>query len=490
MRRVSIEDLLHPFLGSYMGSPRWLRASAGRAYSMLPTRVRLGGAYEAFREEIASTEGSMRAQELGLAKLEATLRFAIETVPAFQRHRPLLSGRRDPRDILARLPVTDKIDIKRHTSRYLSDAMPASARLEMYTGGSTRNPMQFFLQKHVSRPKEYAFIQSFRDRVGARQGELMLALRGRTVATAAEPHGPLWMLEPIKRQLILSSDHLEERYMPQYAQALATYRPRFVEAFPSALFPLARWLAEHPLPEFTDNVRGVMLYSENVFDFQMRKIREVFGCPIVKHYGQSERVLMAASLADDDRYFFWPQYGWLELLDAAGRAVRTPGEVGFVVGTSFDNQVMPFVRYRTGDLAMLSTGSHPSLPGYPACERIEGRLQEFIVCRDERLISITTLGVGHFPELSAVEAIQYEQHQPGEVVLKVVARPRLAPAQAEHIARAVREMTQGGCDVRVEHVDHIPRTDRGKFRMLVQNIDLRRYLGATAQETTPEKSLT
>jgi len=223
--------------------------------------------------------------------------------------------------------------------------------------------------------------------------------------------------------------------------------------------------------------------ERTVFDFQMRKFREVFRCPIVKHYGQSERVLMAASLPDDERYFFWPQYGWLELLDAHGKPVTTPGQLGFVVGTGFDNQVMPFVRYRTGDLAMYSATAHPNLPGYPACERIEGRLQEFLVCRDERLVSITTLGVGHFPELSAVEAIQYEQHRAGEVVLKVVARPRLEPAQAEHIARAVREKTQGGCDVRVEQVDHIPRTERGKFRMLVQNMDLRRYLGTV--ETGP-----
>jgi phenylacetate-CoA ligase len=286
------------------------------------------------------------------------------------------------------------------------------------------------------------------------------------------------MLEPIKHQLVLSSDHLEERHMPLHVAALERHKPRFIEAFPSALFPLARWLSEHPLPEFTEGVRGVMLYSENVYDFQLAKFREVFRCPIVKHYGQSERVLMAASLADDERYFFWPQYGFFELLDARGRPVTTPGEVGFVVGTGFDNRVMPFIRYRTGDLAMLSAGGHAALPGYPACERIEGRLQEFIVCRDERLISITTLGVGHFPELASVEAIQYEQHRAGEVVLKVVARPRLDPAQAEHIARAVREKTQGGCDVRVEHVEHIPRTMRGKFRMLVQNLDLQEYLAA------------
>ena len=480
---MSLEDVLHPFLRSYLGSPSWLKASAGRAYSMLPSRVRLGGAFEGFRAEIAASEGNGRAGELALAKLDASLRWALETVPAYQRYRNLLNRHHDPREVLAQLPIADKLDIKRDRDRYLSSGMPEGARLQMFTGGSTRNPMGFFLEKHVSRPKEYAFIQAFRDRVGAKPGDLTLALRGRTVPSAATPGGSLWMVEPIKRQLILSSDHLEERYMAGYAKALALHRPRYIEAFPSALFPLARWLADHPLPEFTDNVRGVMLYSENVFDFQMRKFREVFHCPIVKHYGQSERVLMAASTADDNRYFFWPQYGWLELLGANGKPVERPGELGFVVGTSFDNRVMPFVRYRTGDLAMLSATGHDALPGYPACERIEGRLQEFLVCRDERLISITTLGVGHFPELSAVEAIQYEQHRPGEVVLKVVARPRLAPAQAEHIARAVREKTQGGCDVRVQHVERIPRTDNGKFRMLVQNIDLHRFFGATVPDT-------
>jgi phenylacetate-CoA ligase len=387
--------------------------------------------------------------------------------------------------VLHMLPVTDKLDIKRRPEDYLSRAMGHSARLEMFTGGSTRNPMQFYLQKHVSRPKEYAFIQDFRDRIGAHPGDLMLALRGRTVASAAQPGGSIWMHEPIKRQLILSSDHLEKRYMPAYAQALAMHRPAYIEAFPSALFPLARWLAANPLPEFTRGVKGVMLYSENVYGFQMEKFREVFGCPILTHYGHSERVLMAASMPDDDRYFFWPQYGHFELLDAENRPITQPGKLGFVVGTSFDNKVMPFLRYRTGDLAVLSERGHPQLPGYPACERIVGRLQEFIVCRDQRLVSITTIGVAHFPELASVETIQYEQDRPGKLVLKVVADHPIDADQRHRIAAAVAAKTQGGCDVEVAQVESIARTPRGKARMLIQNLDIRRYFGAASLPESP-----
>jgi len=190
---------------------------------------------------------------------------------------------------------------------------------------------------------------------------------------------------------------------------------------------------------------------------------------------------MGATMPDDDRYFFWPQYGHLELVDAQDRPITQPGKLGFLVGTSFDNKVMPFVRYRTGDLAVLSEGGHPMLRGFPAVERIAGRLQEFIVCRDDRLVSITTLGVAHFPELADADAIQYEQEQPGRVFLKLVADKPIATAHLARIAAAVEEKTQGGCDVTVLQVESIPRTPRGKARMLVQHLDIRRYFGAATQ---------
>ena len=477
---MALEDLLHPYLGRYLEAPDWLKASAGRAYSLLPSRLRLGTAYTRFRDEIAATARSNDA--FATEKLDATLRWALETVPAYRTFRGLLGGRGDPREVLAALPVTDKLDIKRHPDRYLSTAVSSNARLQMFTGGSTRNPMRFYLQKHVSRPKEYAFIQDFRDRCGATADDLMLALRGRTVPSAAHEGGAIWMYEPIKRQLILSSDHLERRYMPAYMEALALHRPTYIEAFPSALYPLARWLAANPLPEFTRGVKGVMLYSESVYGFQMEKFRDVFCCPILTHYGHSERVLMASSMPDDDRYFFWPQYGWFELLDGSGKPITQPGVLGHIVGTSFDNRVMPFVRYRTGDLGVLGERGHPELPGFPVCERIEGRMQEFVVCRDHRLISIATIGAAHFPQLAQSDAIQYEQRRPGEVTLKIVAAQALSPDEQRQIAAAFREKTQGGCEAQVVRVDRIERTERGKRHMLVQHLDLTQYFGATVGE--------
>ncbi len=185
---------------------------------------------------------------------------------------------------------------------------------------------------------------------------------------------------------------------------------------------------------------------------------------------------MAASLPGDPRFFFWPQYGKFELLDPDGNPITQPCVLGEIVGTSFDNQVMPFVRYRTGDFALLSDHPHPDLPLYPVCERIEARIQEFLVCKDHRLISVSTLGLARFDDINDIQTMQYEQDEPGRVVMKVVSTTPLTASQTEKLAQAVREKTQGGCTVEVRPVDQLPRTPRGKHKMLIQHLDISHYI--------------
>ncbi|MED5619597.1 hypothetical protein [Ideonella sp. BN130291] len=473
---LAFEDLVHPYLGAYTRSPQWVKSSLGWAYARLPKPWRLGWDHRRW-EALASER---RPEELGRdarQRLGRTLQIALETVPAYAAYRHLRSALDRPSEVLQQLPLVSKLEIKKDLQAYLSTASPAARRLECFTGGSTANPMRFFLERHVTRTREYAFMADFHARVGYTERDRVLALRGRTVPSAAGG-GRLWMYEPIKRQLILSTDHLSPANMPEYVEAMRRWSPTLVQAFPSALYPVAKWLALHPAPDVTGRIKGILLYSETVHDYQYDLFERVFGCPVLRHYGHSERGVMAASMPGDDRYFFWPQYGHMELVDAEGRRVDAPGALGEIVCTSFDNAVMPFVRYRTGDLGVLSTHPNDTLPGFPVLERIQGRLQEMVQCRDGRLISITTLGAAHFNELSDVTAIQYEQHQPGLVELKVETRAPLSGRSKALIADAVHDKTQGGCEVKILEVPQIARTPAGKQLMLIQHLDLSREFAA------------
>jgi len=486
---MAFEDRLHASLGLYMQAPEWVRALGGRVYRAVPKRVRFGARHGSFLADAQQREHDIRWKHIS-GRLEATLH-AAAAVPAHADHtQHLLNLRRDPFERLRALPLLSKSDIKADLTARLHPQFDAAQRLPMFTGGSTAEPMAFYLHRHVSRSKESAYLRHVEQTLlGATPNDWTLSLRGRTVAQAGTAAGRLWTTEPIKRHLLFSTDHLEPRFMPAYVEALERLRPPLVHAFPSALYPLARWLDQHPAPTWTEQVKGILLTSENVYDFQLALLRRVFPkARIVPHYGHSERVLMAVAAGAQARTEFFPLYGLPELVDANGRAIDEPGVLGEIVGTSFDNHVMPFLRYRTGDMGAWAQapryGHEHAGSGRFVMQRIEGRCQEFVVCADHRLVSITTLGAAHFHELSQVNRIQFEQHRPGQLSLKVVTDHSLSAADKLRMAAAVRTKTQGGCEVTVQEVPFIELTARGKQRMLVQHLELSHYLGAAI---TPER---
>lgn len=484
---MALEDLFVPFLRAYLKAPQSIKSTVGRVYGRLPARIRLGAGYDDWCVLAALRSPSELSSDHS-DRLRRTLEVALGTVPAYRAYQHLLKRLDDPQAVLRELPMTGKSEIKADLQAYLSRDAKAWQRLETFTGGSTAHPMRFYLQRHVSRVREYAFMADFHARLGMRDGDCVLSLRGRTVPSARDS-GALWMHEPIKNQLILSSDHLRPEFMPQYIDALRRWRPQFVQAFPSALYPLTKWLALYPAPDVTSSIRGVMLYSETVYAHQLSLFRKVFDQAVVlTHYGHSERCVMAAGMPGDDRFFFWPQYGHLELVDERGCVVTEPGAAGEIVCTSFDNTVMPFVRYRTGDRGVLGSSAGTMLPGFPVLDRIEGRLQEMVQCSDGRLISITTLGAAHFNELSSVSAIQFEQRKRGELLLRVETVTPLESADLHSIARAVEEKTQGGCVVHVEIVPSIPRTPAGKQVMLLQRLKLDEDFAAAGLAAPPART--
>jgi phenylacetate-CoA ligase len=476
---MAVEDFLHPLLSSYLGSPQWVKTSIGHAYSMVPASWRRGRHYQRFLHE-AALQSEADIRRLAAQKLARSLRHALTAVPAYRQYRALAEHLDNPEEVLRKLPFISKDDIKRGVKQFIATNVDPRLGVKVFTGGSTSVPMTFYLHKGISRAREYAFMEQFHRRVGLCRREIILAMRGHAVRKGGPPGNRLWMYEPIKKQLILSSDHLSRAYMPQYVQAMREWKPAWIQAYPSAIYPLALWLRDHPATRVSERVRGIMLYSENVLEHQLRVIREVFSCPVLKHYGHSERVLMAASMPDDDRYFFWPQYGHFELVDQAGEPVTQAGVAGEIVGTGFDNEFMPFIRYRTGDIAILGDRPHPLLPVFTPVERIEGRLQEFVVCRDRRLISVNSLTeIPRDAALEGIEAIQFEQRVPGHVVLRIAAPHGLSTAASFRFARRIEGKTHGGCSVEVMQVDRIDRTARGKAQMLIQHLDTRHYFGAS-----------
>jgi len=415
-------------------------------------------------------------------KIQETLRIAYENIPYYRRR--FRAEGIDPNEIRSfedfqRLPFLTKADIKEYLEEMTSRAVPRLKWLATTTGGSTRQPMRFYQLKGVTRSKERAFIHDMWGRFGYRPGQRAVQIKGRHVGRPEQ--GRFWDYEPIQNVLEMDSHYLTESNLPAYVEAIRKFRPDFLIGYVSSVYLLARWLEEHPESDFP-RLRGLFLASENLYPWQRALFSRVFQCPICSHYGHSEMVLLGAECPLSTHYHFYPQYGYLEVIGPDGKPCTRPGEVGELVGTAFDNPVMPFIRYRTEDYGVLGRSACECGRNYPVLERIEGRLQEFIVTRTGRLISICVMGAAHFDMLDNVYQTQYYQEEPGKLEFRVVPRRGFTAEDVRRIQAAIQQRTGEDVDVTVRVVKEIPRTPTGKHRMIVQKIELPAFLRPGGEE--------
>lgn len=190
---------------------------------------------------------------------------------------------------------------------------------------------------------------------------------------------------------------------------------------------------------------------------------DVFGCDVYSFYGQTERLVFAGNAPGLNGFLIDPRYGYSETLD------------GELVGTGFLNKAMPMLRYRTGDVVKADlTINHKrnGLHSFPLIYEIEGRWhQEMVLGKNGNRISVTALNM-HSDLFKNVSRFQFRQQREGELLLEVIPKPDYSNDDSDKICRAFLEKVGNEIDLQVIRIDNISLTNRGKYRFLIQEIDL------------------
>lgn len=459
-----MEDLFYSHRGLYERLPLSLRNAAGAILRALPLRIRYGGFYSTYCNRIAGFVNAgekWRSRGLQLRLLQQTVDCAIRTVPFYKGGTPI----RDYDD-LRQFPVVSKEDYAGNAKAFLAEGSQGGA-LAGNTGGSCGIPMAFYVQKNMSRPKEKAHFHWFWGLHGYRPGARILAVRGKPLMG-----NRLFETQSADNRLAVSCYELNDSNSHLAAAAIRRFRPEFVHAYPSALKILCQSLGSADALGAATRVRALFVSSEMLSDADARRFAEFFGAPVVTWYGHSECVLHGGYLPGSTRYHFFPFYGHLELLDEHDKPIIQAGKVGRIVGTSFDNYVMPFLRYDTGDLATLSSDSQAtSASGWPVLERIEGRAQDIIYLSDGTRVTLTAFIFGqHLHQFEKIRELQLEQETAGRLLLRIVRGPEFQRGDEVEMTTRLARSVSNKVQISVEYVDRIPKTRRGKHVFLVQKM--------------------
>ncbi|MCC7565584.1 MAG: AMP-binding protein, partial [Methanomicrobiaceae archaeon] len=403
--------------------------------------------------------------------LARLLAHAYENVPYYRRvfrERQLVPE--DIREIadLQNLPFLTKELVQENLRDLRAQNYPEERFEYVRTSGSTGTPMGFYYEKGVSRAREWAFMKTQWERVGYRFTDRCVILRGHVVESARE--GMLWKKALFGRWLIMSSHHMTDEHLPEYIEKIREFRPKYIHAYPSTITLLARYLKEHGLEPFA-SVKAILCGSENLYPWQRELLEDVFRCRVYSWYGNSEQTVLAGECEKSTCYHIFPEYGIVELIGKDDLPVTGAGERGEVVATGLHNYICPLIRYRTKDIAVSAQSPCACGRAYPLFEKVEGRLQEFIVTKSGRLISVTPI---HY-ESDAFEHIrqfQFYQEHMGELILKIVKKPGYPEHDIARLQQELQEQLGDEVDIVIQPVESIPRTGQGKYRYLVQELQI------------------
>ena len=157
----------------------------------------------------------------------------------------------------------------------------------------------------------------------------------------------------------------------------------------------------------------------------------------------------------------------VELLDAQGQPVAV-GQAGEIVVTHLASREFPFLRYRTGDIAVMDTRRCACGRGLPMLREIQGRSTDFLIAADGTVMHGLSL-IYILRDLPGIEAFKITQHSRSQISVEIVEEAGFDAACEADIRVGFRQRLGPEVVVEVRRVARIAPEKSGKFRYVVSH---------------------
>jgi phenylacetate-CoA ligase len=361
---------------------------------------------------------------------------------------------------LRSLPHLDKPTIRAHTDALKSDR--AGKLVRYNTGGSSGEPLVFYMgMGRVSHDVAAKWRATRWWNVDI--GDTEVVLWGSPIEIGKQDRVKA-VRDRLFRSHLLPAFQMSDRQMDGYLESIRRLRPRMLFGYASALALLAGH-AERQGRDMTDlGIRVAFATGETLYPEQRAVIERVFAAPVANGYGSRDAGFIAHQCPSGSLHQS-AEHVVVELIDAAGRAVE-PGEKGEIVVTHLATGDFPFVRYRTGDMAVMGTEPCACGRGLPVLREVFGRSTDFV-----RTVSGNTMHalalIYEVRDRPGVRAFKFVQGEDLSLELLLAAGPELTGEVEAGIRAGILKRMGEGTVLTIRRVDEIPPEKSGKYRYVV-----------------------
>jgi len=264
---------------------------------------------------------------------------------------------------------------------------------------------------------------------------------------------------------LISTFDMSDSRMKKYAAVEKSFKPDFITGYPSALTLFSDFCRKNSVHLHEPD--AVITGGETLYPEQRDLIEEVLSAPVFNSYGSREFADIAFECQEHSGLHIAADLHLVELIHSSGRPARD-GELGEIVVTDLLNMYMPFIRYRTGDLAVASGRSCDCGRGLPLLERVEGRSFDTIRTPEGKMV-----GGFFWTRLSrsvpGIRRFQIEQKALNWIDFRIVAGQGWEKENIEILRNKIKDNCGSNMHVNFLLVDEIPLTPSGKSKFVISD---------------------
>jgi phenylacetate-CoA ligase len=406
--------------------------------------------------------------ELQFEKLKALLTHAEKNIP-FYAKRFIESGF-DPAKMqtledFKALPFLTKTEIRENLHEMTWPNCPGG--LHRYnTGGSSGQPLIFYFDRR--RQAYDAAARALTHRWwGIDVGDKEVYLWGSPLEITKQDRIKD-LRDRLTNQLLLSAFELSPAQLHSYVKRIERFKPRCLFGYPSSIDLFCRMAKQHGYDLSKLGIKVVFSTAEVLYEHQKENISEALGgIPVVDGYGSREGGFISHECPQGAMHVMDPNI-IVEYI-RNGHSVR-PGEDGEIVVTHLDNWAMPFIRYRTEDVAQFDSkpctcGRHLSI-----MKKIQGRTTDFVVTPDGRWQHALSI-IYVVRDIEGVAEFKIIQEEVDDVRVLLVVHKNIYPADGnDRIVKGFKKRMGDEVRVSIERVNAIPKDASGKYRYVVSRV--------------------
>lgn len=410
-------------------------------------------------------QGAQSLREAQWKRVCEIVQYAGRNCPYYQRQFAAIGfdGKLADWDDFRRLPVLSKQDIREHTDELISREFKRGELVEARTGGSTGTSLTVFADRRCQEQRNAAAMRSDQW-AGWDIGMKVAAVWGNPpVADTLKKKLRSLLLD---RYIYLDTMDINERSVRQFIDLWRREKPQVMFGHSHSLYILAGYVERFGVHDLRP--RGIISTSMQLLDPERQVIERAFGCRVTNRYGCEEVSLIACECEQHHGLHLNMDHVVVEFLRDDGTPAL-PGEDANIVVTELINRGMPLIRYRVGDMGVLSDRTCACGRGLPLMERVTGRRADFLKRRDGSLVAGVSLVERTLTAIAGIEQMQLVQDSLESLEVRIVSDGSFDEMAERALLGEMQAVFGEGTRIRLSQVAALDQTPSGKYRFSICN---------------------